>query len=129
MAITTVSILTGFCNPSAVKPTERVVLANTEQIPNSVARYLEHTLCAYNTLINKMGDFRFYETVAWRTGIFCIKCFLDLGNRGRIESSQLSAMYLLLIYNSWLRWKFSPAEYNNLNYATRNSMMVASACN
>lgn len=34
------SVLTGFSNPSAVKPTERVVLVNTAQIPNSAARYL-----------------------------------------------------------------------------------------
>jgi len=75
LAVTTVSTLAGFANPIAVKPTECVVLANTEQIPNSVAKYLEQTLCNYNTLINKMGEFRFYETAAWRTEIFCIKRF------------------------------------------------------
>lgn len=91
------SILTGVCVPSAVKPTECVVLVNIEQIPNSVERYLEQTLCSYNTPVNKRGEFRFSETVAWRTEIFCVKSF---SWSWKTEEELKAVSYLLCSY--WL---------------------------
>jgi len=110
------SVLTGFSNPSAVKPTEHVVLVNVEQVPNSAARYLEQTFYTYNTLINKTGDFRFW---VWhgelRFSAFSRYHFPDLGNR---EGEQKAVSYLPCIY-----WLYKTIGWDT-NFLQPNTIML-----
>lgn len=100
LPITAVSILPAFCNSSTAGTTECVVLVNTEQIPNSLARYLEQTLCAYNTLINKIEQFRLYEAVVWRTEIFCLKRFPS--SSWETDKDPNTVIYYVIIDYMWL---------------------------